>query len=99
MRENQMKIFDEVNTQNFECSHHFRKKIESFLFEKENSEIINAIHVNVRSLSKNFDNLLGILRDNNYSFNVLCITETWCIDSTLKNNINLPLPNKYHFQE
>ena len=99
MRENQMKIFDEANTQNFECSYHFRKKIEIFLFEKENSESINAIHVNIRSLSKNFDNLLGILRDNNYSFNVLCITETWCIDSTLKNNINLPLPNKYYFQE
>ena len=44
-------------------------------------------------MSKNFDNLLDILRDSNYSFNVLCITETWCMDSTLKNNSNLHLPN------
>ena len=29
----------------------------------------------------------------NNSFNVLCITETWCTDSTLKNNTNLHLPN------
>ena len=49
--------------------------------------------MNIRSLSKNFDNLLDILRDSNYSFNVLCITETWCMDSTLKNNSNLHLPN------
>ena len=45
------------------------------------------------SLSKNFDNLLDILRDSDYSFNVLCVTETWCTDSTLKNNTNLNLPN------
>ena len=44
-------------------------------------------------MSKNFDNLLDILRDSNYSFNVLCITETWCMDSTLKNNSNQHLPN------
>ena len=60
---------------------------------KENSDTINAIHVNIRSLSKNFDNLLDILRDSNYSFNILCITETWCTDSTLKNSSNLHLPN------
>ena len=86
-------FFNELNTQNFECSYLFPNEIESFLSEKENSETINAIHVNIRSLSKNFDNLLDILRDSNYSFNILCITETWCTDSTLKNNSNLHLPN------
>ena len=86
-------FFNEVNTQNFECSYLFPNEIESFLSEKENSETINAIHVNIRSLSKNFNNLLDILRDSNHSFNVLCITETWCMDSTLKNNTNLHLPN------
>ena len=74
-------------------SYLFPNEIESFLSEKENSETINAIHVNIRSLSKNFDNLLDILRDSNWSFNILCITETWCTDSTLKSNTNLHLPN------
>ena len=68
-------------------------EIESFLSEKETSETINAIHVNIRSLSKNVDNRLDIFRDSNYSFNVLCITETWFTDSTLKNYTNLHLPN------
>ena len=86
-------FFNEVNTQNFEYSYLFPDEIESFLPEKENSETINAIHVNTRSLSKNFNNLLDILRDSNYRFNVLCITETWCTDSTLKNNTNLHLAN------
>ena len=86
-------FFNEVNTQNFECSCLFPNEIEIFLSEKNNSETINAIHVKIRNLSKNFDNLLDILRDGNNSFNVLCLTETWCTDSTLKSNTNLHLPN------
>ena len=86
-------FFNELNTQNFECSYLFPNEIESFLSEKENSETINEIHVNIRSLLKNFDNLLDILRERNYSFNILCITETWCTDSTLKSNSNLHLRN------
>ena len=86
-------FFNELNTQNFECSYIFPNEIEGFLSEKENFETINAIHVNIRSSPKNFDNLLDILRNSKYSFNILCITETWCTDTTLKSNPNLHLPN------
>ena len=86
-------FFNEVSTQNFQCSYLLPNETESFLSKKENSETINAIHVNIRSLSKKFYNLLDILRDSNNSFNVLCITEIWCTDSTLKSNTNLHLPN------
>ena len=44
-------FFNKINTQNFQCSYLFSNEIESFLSEKENSEIINVIHVNIRSLS------------------------------------------------
>ena len=86
-------FFNEVSTQNFECSYLFPNEIESLLSEKENSETINAIHVNIRSLSNNFHYLLDILRDSNNSFNVLYLTEIWCTDSTLKSNTNLHLLN------
>ena len=86
-------FFSEVNSQNLECSYFFTNEIESFLSEKKNSETINAIHANIRSLPKKVDNLLDILRNSNYSFNVLCITKTWRTDSTPKNNANLHLPN------
>ena len=46
--------FNEVNTQNFECTYLFPHEIQSFLSQKKNSESINAIHVNTRSLPKNF---------------------------------------------
>ena len=45
--------FNRVNTQSFKCAYLWPKEIQSFLSEKENSETINAIHVNIRSLSKN----------------------------------------------
>ena len=42
---------------------------------------------------KKFEILLDILRISNHSFNIFCITETWCTDSTMKDNTNLHLPN------
>ena len=94
MRETQMKIslMNSIHrTSNVLIFFQMRLKV--FFSEKENSETINAIHVNISSLYKNFDNLLDILRDSNYSFNSLCITKTWCTDSTLESNSNLHLPN------
>ena len=60
MRDPDENFFNEFNTQNFECSYLFPNEIESFLSEKENSETINEIHVNIRNLSNNFENLLDI---------------------------------------
>ena len=50
-------VFNKVNTQNFECSYLFPNEIESFLSQKKKSETINAIHVNTRRLSQNFNNI------------------------------------------
>ena len=69
-------FFNKVNAQNFESSYLFPNDSESILSEKQNSETIHAIHVNIRCLSKDFDTLLDILRDSNNSLNVLYITET-----------------------
>ena len=68
-------------------------RLKVFFLRKRILKLFNAIHVNIRSLLKNFDNLLDILRDSSKSFNVLCLTETCCTDSTLKSNTNLHLPN------
>ena len=56
-RDTDKNSFNKVNKQNFEYSYLFPNEIESFLSQKKNSESINAIHVNTRSLSKNFNNI------------------------------------------
>ena len=69
-------FFKKVNIGSFICNYLLPNEIESFLSEKENSKNSNAIYANIRSLPKNFHNILDILRDSNCSFNVLRVTET-----------------------
>ena len=38
------------------------------------------LHLNVRSLKKNFESLKGILTTIKFEFKVICLTETWCPD-------------------
>ena len=62
IKETQMKIFlmnsihRTLNVFNFS-----QMKFKVFFFEKENSNTIDAIHENIRSLSKYFDSRLYIL--------------------------------------
>ena len=55
--------FNELNTQNLEFSYLFPIEIERFISEKKISETMNAVHVNIRSLSKYFDNLRYFKRE------------------------------------
>lgn len=55
--------FNERNTKNFECSYHFSNEIDFFLTQKNPK---NTVCLNVRILSKNFGDLLDVLRYNNH---------------------------------
>ena len=50
------------------------------------------MHVNIRSVSKNFEKLKLILSEINYKFSIICLTETWCSDQTFHNNSDYDLP-------
>jgi exonuclease III len=50
------------------------------------------MHTNMRSLKHNFDKLNILLNETNFIFNIICVSETWCTDSELKNNSTLHLP-------
>ena len=72
VRDPNERLFNEVNTESFEYSYcFFSNEIENLLSQTKTLQLlINGIHENIRSLSKSFDNLLDILRDSKYSFNV-----------------------------
>ena len=38
----------------------------------------SVLHVNIRSVQKNFENLKFLLSQLNYTFKVVCLSETWC---------------------
>ena len=47
-------------------------------FKKSNDKTFSVLHLNVRSLNKNFESLKGILTTIKFEFKVICLTETWC---------------------
>ena len=53
----------------------------------------SVLHVNIRSMKKNFNNFKYMLSMLKYEFKVICITETWCNDENMSTNSNFQLPN------
>ena len=48
--------------------------------KKFNNKIFSMLHLNVRSLNKNFESLKELLTTINFEFKVICLTETWYTD-------------------
>ena len=44
------------------------------------------LHLNIRSLQKNFDSLCNLLMMLKFEFKVICITETWCSNNSMNYN-------------
>ena len=49
---------------------------------------INVLHVNIRSIKRNFENLKA-LEECEYVFNIICVPETLCSNTNPQNNLNL----------
>ena len=55
------------------------------------------LHLNIKSLQKNFDSLLNLLMTLKFEFKVICITETWCSDNSMNHNLfELPQYKSIH---
>ena len=68
---------DDINTQ--------------LITSSENS--FSVLHVNIRSISKNFEKLKDLLSNTNFKFKIICLSETWCKDEDVKNNSLFQIPN------
>lgn len=55
---------------------------------KEVSKNFNVIHLNIRSLSKHYDNLVSLLDSSNVQFDVIILSETWIISDITDFNID-----------
>ena len=47
----------------------------------------SMLHLNVRSLQKNFENLFNLLMTLKFEFKVICITQTWYSDNSMNHDI------------
>ncbi|XP_065664693.1 uncharacterized protein LOC136086327 [Hydra vulgaris] len=72
------------------------------IYYNPNSKIIDKgmednsfsmLHINIRSIQKNFESLKQFFHKIDIRFQVTCLSETWCNDVSIENNFNCQLPN------
>ena len=56
------------------------------LLDNKNTTSVSVLHLNIRSINKNFDNFQLFLSSLNYCFSIICFSETWCNDRNVDNS-------------
>ena len=80
-------MFENINAEYFTIEN-IGDKMNSF---SSNACSFSILHVNIRSIKKNFSNFRLFLSQLKHEFSVICLTETWCNDQTFRNDSNLRL--------
>ena len=62
------------------------------MIKANNGISFSILHLNIRSLNKNFESLKNLIVEINFCFKVICITDSWCSDDPHTNN-RYQLPN------
>ena len=61
------------------------------------SNSFSLLHLNIRSLQKNFDKLIDFLDTSDFEFEVIFISETWCSENVSCNSLyKIPNYNSIH---
>ena len=55
----------------------FDYEIKNKLQDLTLSENLCLLHLNIRSINANFENFKNLLEETDYTFNVICLSETW----------------------
>ena len=66
-------------------------ELQKFLGDDKDENVF-VLHLNIRSINKNFENFKIFLSNLNLSFSMICFSETWLNDSNVDNS-NYELPN------
>ena len=83
--------FHNTNIQNLNTPYIFPEDLQKFLGD-DKDENVSVLHLNIRSINKNFENFKMFLSNLNFSFSTICFSETWLNDSNVDNS-NYELPN------
>ena len=81
----------------FKDSQYFTPEESSLNLNSFGKSSFSMLHLNIKSLQKNFDSLLNLLMTLKFEFKVTCITETWCLDHSMNHNLfELPQHKSIH---
>ena len=79
------------NIQNLSTPYLLPKELQRFLGD-DKDESVSVLHLNIRSIDKNFENFEMLLLNLNFSFSIICFSET-CLNHSNVDNSNYELPN------
>ena len=90
-------FFDDMTKSSFETSYFKPNEVKPYLRSMQYLEKLNVLRVNIRSIKRNFENLKALLEECELVFNIICVSETWCSNTELQNNLNLSLADSILF--
>ena len=93
MRNPDLNYCNDLNFNNFDSRYVLEENVKRYLRDIKEYDKLSLNHVNIRSMSSNFEKLHNHLLNCSNSFNTICVTETWFTDNDIKNNSNFHLPN------
>ena len=96
MRDSGINYFNNINSNNFDSPYVLEENVKRYLCDIKKYDNLSLIHVNIRSMNSNFENLHDLLINCSNSFNLICVTETWSTDNHIKNSSNFHLQNFIH---
>ena len=67
------------------------EELQNFL-DNDKDENVSILHLNIRRINKTFDKFKTFLLNLNFSFRIICFSETWLNDSNV-DDANYELPN------
>ena len=79
----------DITKSSFETSYFKPNEVKPYLRSTQYLEKLNVLHVNIRSIKRNFENLKALLEECEFVFNIICVWETWCSNTKLQSNSNL----------
>ena len=76
-RDPDINLFDDITKSNYETSYLKPNEVKPRLRSTQYLEKLNVLHVNIRSITRNFENLKTLLEECEFVFNIICVLETW----------------------
>ena len=85
------------NAFSFKDSRHFTPEESTWNLNHLGKRSFSMLHLNIRSLQKNFHSLFNLLMTLKFEFKVICITQTWYSDNSMNHNLfKLPQYKSIH---
>ena len=77
--------FYDTNMQNLNTPYILPEELQNFLGDDDDENVF-ILHLNIRSINKNYENFKMFLSNLNFSFSIICFSKTWLNVSNVDNS-------------